>query len=164
MLRSRSDGLRCTLPCRPWPFLFSPLVNSFLIIQRHVLEIYGFVPGIITLQPTSFADPRGKAAGLLRHQVVIFFLGFPSVLLGTFSVSYNKWLHGADHFTTWHGVRLVTKTSRRPQNNLPAVHRDSLHGLAPLPDCLGCRKRLGRWRLFRWRDESKGVMEISSVS
>ena len=122
------------------------------------------MPGIITLQPTSFANPRGKAAGLLRHQVVIFFLGFPSLLLGTFSVSYNKWLRGASHFTTWHGVRLVVKTSRYRGNNLPAVHRDALHGLAPFPDCLGCGKRLGRWRPFRWRAEGKGVMEVSPVS
>ncbi|KIM49302.1 hypothetical protein M413DRAFT_21550 [Hebeloma cylindrosporum] len=70
-------------------------------LQTLALSLFTF--GIITLQPTSFADPRGKTAGLLRHQAVIFFLGFPSVLLGTFSVSYNKWLLGADHFTTWHG-------------------------------------------------------------
>ena len=123
-----------------------------------------FVPGIITLQPTSFADPRGKAAGLMRHQGVIFFLGFPSILLGTFSVSYNKWLRGADHYTTWHGVRLFAKTSYCRGNNLPAVHRDSLHRLASFPGYLRCGKCLGRWRPFRRRDKSKGVMEISSVS
>lgn len=58
--------------------------------------------GIITLQPTN--QPKTKVAGLLRHQVAIFFIGFPCILLGTFAVSYNKWLRNASHFTTWHGV------------------------------------------------------------
>ncbi|KAF8969880.1 hypothetical protein BDZ97DRAFT_168337 [Flammula alnicola] len=66
------------------------------------LAIFLFTFGIITLQPTN--QPRTKAAGLIRHQVAIFLVGFPSILFGTFAVSYNKWLRSADHFATWHGT------------------------------------------------------------
>lgn len=58
--------------------------------------------GILTLQPTS--QPKTKAAGFLRHQTAVFFIGFPAITLGTLAVAYNKWLRNADHFKTWHGV------------------------------------------------------------
>ncbi|PPQ64007.1 hypothetical protein CVT24_009381 [Panaeolus cyanescens] len=65
------------------------------------LAVLLFTYGIITLQPTS--QPKTKVAGLLRHQVAVFLLGFPSIVIGTSAISYNKWLRGADHFVTWHG-------------------------------------------------------------
>lgn len=61
------------------------------------------IPGIVTLQPTS--DPETKAAGLARHQIAIIVLGFPTIILGTSFMIYNKISHGAPHFTTWHSVR-----------------------------------------------------------
>ncbi|KAF8163114.1 hypothetical protein B0H34DRAFT_694172 [Crassisporium funariophilum] len=66
------------------------------------LAVFLFTFGIITLQPTN--QPKTKAAGLVRHQVAILFVGVPAILLGTIAVSYNKWLRDADHFTTWHGT------------------------------------------------------------
>ncbi|KAF5324544.1 hypothetical protein D9611_004490 [Ephemerocybe angulata] len=60
--------------------------------------------GIYTLQPTSFADPRGKAAGLSRHQIAIFCLGLPCLLVGSWSIWHNKELFGKPHITTWHGT------------------------------------------------------------
>jgi cytochrome b-561 domain containing protein 2 len=36
--------------------------------------------------------------------LAIPFVGFPSILLGALAISYNKYVHGAPHFTTWHGV------------------------------------------------------------
>ncbi|KJA18605.1 hypothetical protein HYPSUDRAFT_144737, partial [Hypholoma sublateritium FD-334 SS-4] len=66
------------------------------------LAVFAFTFGIITLQPTN--QPKTKVAGLLRHQIAIFFIGFPCILLGTFAVYYNKWLRSADHFATWHGT------------------------------------------------------------
>ncbi|KAF8201585.1 hypothetical protein BJ912DRAFT_507713 [Pholiota molesta] len=66
------------------------------------LAVLLFTFGILTLQPTN--QPKTKAAGLVRHQVAIFVFGFPSILVGTFAVSYNKWLRSADHFVTWHGT------------------------------------------------------------
>jgi len=58
--------------------------------------------GILTLQPTS--QPKTKAAGLVRHQLAMIFLGYPVLLLGTAAVSYNKYLGGRAHFVSWHGT------------------------------------------------------------
>ena len=62
-------------------------------------------PGIVTLQPT--ADPQSKAAGLARHQIAIIVLAFPTIVLGTSFMIYNKVSHEAPHFTSWHGVSLL---------------------------------------------------------
>ncbi|KAJ7684709.1 hypothetical protein DFH06DRAFT_1156399 [Mycena polygramma] len=59
------------------------------------------VYGIMTLQPTS--QPKTKAAGLARHQYAILFAAFPIIFFGTFAVMYNKYVHGAVHFRSWHG-------------------------------------------------------------
>ncbi|THH13615.1 hypothetical protein EW146_g6631 [Bondarzewia mesenterica] len=58
-------------------------------------------PGILTLQPTS--QPATKAAGLQRHQIAMIF-GLPTIVLGALSIIWNKSVHDAPHFTTWHGV------------------------------------------------------------
>jgi hypothetical protein len=76
-----------------WFALHPPLQTLAILLLTY---------GIITLQPTN--QPKTKASGLVRHQILIFVLAFPSLFLGTFAVSYNKWLRGADHFTTWHGT------------------------------------------------------------
>ncbi|KAH9854075.1 hypothetical protein C2E23DRAFT_819456 [Lenzites betulinus] len=75
-------------------FFFHPILQS--------LAIAAFTYGILTLQPTS--QPRTKAAGLTRHQVVILALGVPSIALGTLAIVIRKSLHGHPHFTTWHGI------------------------------------------------------------
>ncbi|KAI0831143.1 hypothetical protein BC628DRAFT_1352519 [Trametes gibbosa] len=75
-------------------FFFHPVLQS--------LAIAAFTYGILTLQPTS--QPRTKAAGLTRHQVVILALGVPSIALGTLAIVYRKALHGNPHFATWHGT------------------------------------------------------------
>ncbi|KAF8810723.1 hypothetical protein BYT27DRAFT_7231872 [Phlegmacium glaucopus] len=66
------------------------------------LAMFLFTFGILTLQPT--ARLKTKNAGLVRHQIVILVLGFPSILFGTLAMYYNKWLKNRDHFTTWHGT------------------------------------------------------------
>ncbi|KAF8078138.1 hypothetical protein FPV67DRAFT_1464322 [Lyophyllum atratum] len=75
-------------------FAFHPTLQTLSLVL--------FTYGILTLQPTS--QPRTKAAGLARHQAAIFLLGFPSILLGTSAVAYNKWINGKEHMTTWHGT------------------------------------------------------------
>ncbi|KAI6036850.1 hypothetical protein BKA83DRAFT_677766 [Pisolithus microcarpus] len=57
---------------------------------------------ILTLQPTS--QPVTKAAGLQRHQIAMFGIGIPCILAGTAFMIYNKSLHSAPHFTSWHGT------------------------------------------------------------
>lgn len=66
----------------------------------HILS--PFHPGILTLQPAS--QPQTKEAALARHQIAMLYLGFPAIVLGTFSMIYTKYSHGAPHFTSWHGV------------------------------------------------------------
>jgi len=65
------------------------------------LSLSLFTYGILTLQPTS--HPETKKAGLARHQVAMLLFGFPAIVLGTSSMIYNKYTHGAPHFTSWHG-------------------------------------------------------------
>lgn len=70
---------------------------------NHNVPIHGIL-GIITLQPTS--QPKTKAAGLLRHQLAMVTLGFPTLILGTLAVVYHKYLKDGPHFTSWHGVSI----------------------------------------------------------
>ncbi|KAI0064692.1 hypothetical protein BV25DRAFT_1800427 [Artomyces pyxidatus] len=74
-------------------FAFHPTLNTFAVVC--------FTLGILTLQPTS--QPRTKAVGLQRHQLVMF-VGLPTILLGTLAIYVNKNLHDSAHFTTWHGI------------------------------------------------------------
>ncbi|KAF7338642.1 Cytochrome b561 domain-containing protein [Mycena venus] len=74
-------------------FAFHPPLQS--------LSIALLVYGIMTLQPTS--QPKTKAAGLARHQYAILFAAFPIIFFGTFAIMYNKYVHGAIHFRSWHG-------------------------------------------------------------
>ncbi|KAH8108155.1 hypothetical protein BXZ70DRAFT_914431 [Cristinia sonorae] len=75
-------------------FTWHPLMQS--------LAISLFTYGILTLQPT--AQPKTKAAGLVRHQLAMIALGLPIVLFGTSAIYYNKIRNDREHFTTWHGT------------------------------------------------------------
>ncbi|KAJ7197213.1 hypothetical protein GGX14DRAFT_526243 [Mycena pura] len=77
-------------------FALHPILQSFSLL----LLTYGNAPGILTLQPTS--QPKTKAAGLVRHQYAIAFAAFPAIFAGTFAVMFNKYVHGAPHFVSWH--------------------------------------------------------------
>ncbi|KAJ7184213.1 hypothetical protein C8R46DRAFT_1063301 [Mycena filopes] len=74
-------------------FAFHPTLQSLSLL----LLTYG----ILTLQPTS--RPKTKTAGLARHQYAILFAAFPAIFAGTFAIMYNKYVHGAVHFRSWHG-------------------------------------------------------------
>jgi len=83
----------------------NPFSLSFFAFHPplQILAIAFFAYGILTLQPTSLAQPKAKAKGFSRHHLFMFFLGFPSIVLGSTAIIYNKSLHGASHFVTWHG-------------------------------------------------------------
>jgi len=66
------------------------------------LAVSLFAYGILTLQPTS--QPHSKVAGLNRHQLIILGLGFPCISVGTLVIIWNKNVHDAPHFVTWHGT------------------------------------------------------------
>lgn len=95
-----------TLAILTWVIVLSndPTAQGWFALHPllQTLAISLFTYGILTLQPTS--QLKTKAAGLYRHQAAILLFGLPSILLGTLAVSYNKWLRGARHFSTWHGT------------------------------------------------------------
>lgn len=68
--------------------------------------------GIITLQPT--VQPRTKAEGLTRHQLAMFVIGGPVILLGTLAIVVRKLMHDSAHFTSWHGVCMLHLLTKRP--------------------------------------------------
>lgn len=110
-------------------------------------------PGILTLQPT--ADPETKAEGLARHQIAIIVLGFPTIVLGTSFMIYNKVSHAAPHFTTWHSVRLFE----------PLYHHQSW--LTEVADiraggcCVDSSSDVGRRRQLVGWSEREGFVQIS---
>jgi len=75
-------------------FFWHPILQSFSI------TIFSY--GIMTLQPT--AQVATKAAGLSRHQLAMFAIGFPAIFLGTLAMWWNKVIHNAPHAVTWHGL------------------------------------------------------------
>ncbi|TFK25039.1 hypothetical protein FA15DRAFT_668912 [Coprinopsis marcescibilis] len=77
-------------------FAFHPLLQT--------LSLALLTYGIVTLQPTSQSQPKDKAAGLVRHQIVVLGLAFPAILVGTWAIWHNKNLRNAPHYTSWHGT------------------------------------------------------------
>jgi len=78
---------------------------SFSLFTWHplclTLALVLFTYGILTLQPTS--QPKTKAAGLVRHQLVMVAVGFPLAAIGGIAIIYNKIRDDKAHFTSWHG-------------------------------------------------------------
>lgn len=111
-------------------FWFVPVYVLWSQINQHS-------KGILTLQPT--AQPKTKNAGLVRHQIAILILGFPSILLGTLAVLCNKWLKSADHFTTWHGVCFTFVSWNQHLKNF-SDNWNSLYGMDSTTNLLGCRQ------------------------
>ncbi|KAL7420796.1 hypothetical protein Q5752_004749 [Cryptotrichosporon argae] len=69
------------------------------------LALAFFVLGVTPLQPP---PPAGgltaptRAARLRTHQTLLLGVAVPALALGTASMWWNKHVHGAHHFTTWH--------------------------------------------------------------
>lgn len=73
-----------------------------------ILAIACFGYGILTLQPTTLAQPKAKAQGFARHQLFMFCLGFPFITIGSLAILYNKKVKGYGHFESWHGALGIT--------------------------------------------------------
>jgi len=73
-----------------------------------ILAIACFGYGILTLQPTTLAQPKAKAQGFARHQLFMLCLGFPCITIGSLAILYNKKVNEYAHFETWHGVLGIT--------------------------------------------------------
>jgi len=79
-----------------------------------ILAIGFFTCGILTLQPTSLAQPKAKAKGFSRHQLIMFYLGFPSIVAGTFAIWYAHHFGSSHHHhaKSWHGILGIAALSR----------------------------------------------------
>jgi len=94
------------------------VVTWFVVLSNHptTLGLFAFHPtlqtlsitlfayGLVTLQTTSQLNPKAKAAGLNRHQLIILGLAFPCIAVGTLVIIWNKNIHDKPHFVTWHGT------------------------------------------------------------
>ncbi|KNZ49858.1 hypothetical protein VP01_473g10 [Puccinia sorghi] len=85
------------LPCSPIAAEYS-LFTHFSNPSRSSASIK---VSIIVLQPTD--TPASKRTGLLVHEGFQL-LGSLSILIGASAIFYNKILHSAPHFTSWHGL------------------------------------------------------------
>lgn len=150
----------------PAPFIFHPLLQSlgialFTYGQSTSPAHFHFSPlvGIITLQPTS--QPETKAAGLSRHQLAMI-AGVVSIILGASAIIYNKALHSAPHFTSWHGVRtlclhLVTHLFTR-------YGRGSAFYLSPGCSSSSCSEPLARGSTARYSAEVHGPNPFGNIT
>lgn len=125
----------------PIPFTHlpdSPYVLYPTIFPYHALPsvpLYLIYIGILTLQPTTLAQPKAKASAFNRHEFFMFYLGLPSIFLGSLAIIINKSVNGYPHFTTWHGVSLSKARHTYnllihilclvPGNNRPIMDGDS---------------------------------------
>jgi len=91
-----------------WLIIFTNSPSSLGLFAGHpplqTLAITCFAIGIMTLQPTSHAQPKSKIRGLARHQLIMLGLGFPAIVTGTTLIWANKTIHESEHFTTWHAT------------------------------------------------------------
>ncbi|ORX38693.1 hypothetical protein BD324DRAFT_650038 [Kockovaella imperatae] len=76
-------------------FTLHPLAQS--------LSVLLFSWGIAPLQPPSPSAAAERTRRFETHQSFAL-AGHAIFLLGSFSIAYNKYLRGAPHFTTWHGL------------------------------------------------------------
>ncbi|TIA86185.1 hypothetical protein E3P99_03757 [Wallemia hederae] len=76
------------------PFVFHPLFQSIAI---SVIAV-----SILSLQPTKSGNTKLRAFN--KHRKLISYLSLPSFVLGSSAMYYNKYLHSAPHFTSWHST------------------------------------------------------------
>ncbi|GAA95656.1 uncharacterized protein L969DRAFT_81397 [Mixia osmundae IAM 14324] len=81
-------------------FSYHPALQSLAIV------FFGY--GILVLQPTK--SPQAKRKGQNVHQIFQG-LALVSILGGVAIIIFNKKLHEAAHFATWHGILGITTVS-----------------------------------------------------
>ncbi|WWD18899.1 hypothetical protein CI109_103355 [Kwoniella shandongensis] len=65
------------------------------------LAITAFLLGITPLQPPP-PNSVTRSSRFKSHQNLILLLALPALSIGSAAMIYNKYLHSAKHFTTWH--------------------------------------------------------------
>ena len=66
------------------------------------LAVSAFLLGITPLQPSPKSNEIRKNR-FATHQYVMLGLVLPALAVGTAAMWWNKHLHGANHFVSWHG-------------------------------------------------------------
>lgn len=116
-------------PLHPPPRLSLLYPTIFPYPALPSVPLYLIYIGILTLQPTSLAQPKAKASAFNRHEFFMFYLGLPSIFLGSLAIVVNKSVNGYPHFTTWHGVS--RSKARHTYNLLILIHTLSLYLSSP---------------------------------
>ncbi|WRT68236.1 uncharacterized protein IL334_005212 [Kwoniella shivajii] len=65
------------------------------------LAITAFLLGITPLQPPA-SNSNIKSTRFKSHQTIMLGIALPVLAIGSAAMIYNKYLHGAKHFTSWH--------------------------------------------------------------
>ncbi|CAD6567819.1 MAG: hypothetical protein TREMPRED_004020 [Tremellales sp. Tagirdzhanova-0007] len=98
-------GVAMFLPLT-WYMVFSGDVSAMGWFAVHPplqsLAITAFLMGITPLQPSP-PNSKVRQTRLNTHQSAMLGLVLPAFAVGSAAMWWNKHLHGADHFTTWHG-------------------------------------------------------------
>ena len=84
-----------------WILIFSNNPASLKFFAVHppfqVLAIAIFGTGILTLQPTTMSQPKAKARGFKRHQLLMLGAGLPIIAVGSLAIIYSKFARQASH-------------------------------------------------------------------
>lgn len=66
------------------------------------LAITAFLLAIFPLQPPTPSSSSVRTSRFQLHQRWMYALALPALAVGTAAMWWNKHVHGAPHFTTWH--------------------------------------------------------------
>ena len=67
------------------------------------IAMTAIILGITTLQPYA-PSPAVRQTRFQSHYALAALVALPTLLIGSAAMWYNKHLHAAKHFTTWHGT------------------------------------------------------------
>ncbi|WWC90874.1 uncharacterized protein L201_005811 [Kwoniella dendrophila CBS 6074] len=88
-----------------WYLVFSGDLKAMGWFAVHppmqTLAITAFLLGITPLQPPP-SNSTIKERKFKSHQSIMLGFALPILAIGSLAMVYNKYLHGAKHFTTWH--------------------------------------------------------------
>ncbi|KAK8854949.1 hypothetical protein IAR55_003688 [Kwoniella newhampshirensis] len=97
-------GIALFLPLT-WYLVFSGNVKEMGWFAVHPpmqsLAITAFLLGVTPLQPPP-SNSATRSSRFKSHQNLMLLLALPALAIGSAAMIYNKYLHGAQHFTTWH--------------------------------------------------------------
>ncbi|KAI9637237.1 uncharacterized protein MKK02DRAFT_24354 [Dioszegia hungarica] len=98
-------GIALFLPLT-WYLVFSQDLKALGWFAPHPLlqslAITAFLLAIFPLQPPTPSSSAVRTSRFQLHQRWMYALALPALAVGTAAMWWNKHVHGAPHFTTWH--------------------------------------------------------------